>query len=52
MTAKACTDPTVDAQETAFSVAFTKSQTYAVDGDTLTIGASDGSTSLVFTRVD
>lgn len=49
MTAKAC-DAATDAQETALGVAFSKPQTYAIDGDTMTIGAADGATSLILER--
>ena len=51
MTSKACTDEIPSMIETAFSVAFSKSQTWAVHGDQLTIAAADGSTSLLFTHV-
>ena len=51
MTSKACTDEIPTMIETAFSVAFSKSQTWAVHGDQLTIAAADGSTSLTFTHV-
>ena len=51
MTSKACTDEIPSMIETAFSVAFSKSQTWAVRDDRLTIAAADGSTSLSFTHV-
>lgn len=50
MTAAACLDDAVTAQETAFTVAFSKQQTFSITGDRLTIAATDGVTSLTFAR--
>lgn len=50
MTAAACVDEAVMAQETAFTIAFSKRQTFSIKGDTLTIAATDGVTTLTFTR--
>lgn len=45
-----CADDSVMQQETAFTVAFQKAQTFSVDDRTLTISATDGVTSLRFAR--
>ena len=52
MTTKACADDLPNRIETAFSVAFSKSQTYAVHGDELRLTAADDSTALTFRRAD
>lgn len=52
MTLRACTDDDVTAQEEAVSRALSATKTVTVDGDRLTIRATDGSATLVFARGD
>lgn len=52
LTSKACNDKdgSLTAQESIMEIAFSKPQTFAIDGDRLTISAPDGAITATFTR--
>lgn len=52
MTTRACLDETITAQEDAIARVLSATKTATVDGDRLTIRATDGTTTLVFVRAD
>jgi len=52
MTARACVDTDITAQEDAIARALSATKTASVDGDRLTIRTTDDSATLVFVRGD